>query len=54
MSSVKDMRKMFDGEIALKRTIESWDIPGVIDMSYTFRVAASFNQDIGSLMLSVQ
>ena len=52
LSSVTDMRFMFDGATAFNQPVNHWDVSNIIRMRFTFRNATAFNQDIGGWNVS--
>jgi surface protein len=47
VSSVMNMRSMFDGAESFNQDISNWKVHNVQDMSKMFRFSTSFDQDIG-------
>jgi surface protein len=52
VSSVTNMRGMFEGAIAFNQPIETWDVSAVTDMSFMFILAQNFNQPLNNWNVS--
>ena len=48
VSSVTNLKGMFNGALAFNHDISDWDVSKVTDFSYTFESASAFNQNIGN------